>query len=138
MTTTDLSPAVWYARIFGIVLTLVGILGFVLTDGVTQDHTELLFGLEVNTFHNIVHLLTGVLGLAAGFALLAYARMYALVLGVVYLVVGLWGMVDSNPLGLFAEINTADNILHLVIGVAGLAAWAMSKNAVHTTDENIV
>lgn len=136
-TTTNVSPAVWYARIFGVVLTLIGILGFIIVD-VSMETAKPLLGFDVNTFHNIVHLLTGVLGLVAGFALLTWARMYALVLGVVYLLVGIWGMVNSDPLGLFANINPADNVLHLLIGVIGLAAWAMSKSAATTTDETLV
>ena len=44
--------------------------------------------LAVNGWHNIVHLVTGLLGLAAvGYA----ARAYALVLGLVYVVVAIWG-----------------------------------------------
>jgi hypothetical protein len=47
------------AQVVGAVLTLVGVAGF-FTGG-----TLLIFG--INALHNVVHLVSGVLGLAAGF-----------------------------------------------------------------------
>ena len=132
--TSTITPAVWYARIFGIVLTLAGIAGLaVITD---QNSVQQLAGLDINLTHNIVHLLTGVLGLVAGFAVLTSARYYALVLGIVYAGLGLWGVIVGdgfNPFGLFENINMADNVLHLVIGIVGLGAWAMSRTEVRQT-----
>ncbi len=128
METTTASPAVLYARIFGIVLTIVGVLGlFTTTD---QDTVESLLGFDVNLTHNLVHLATGVLGLVAGFALLAWARGYALVFGVVYTALGLWGLIAGDgfdPFGILGSVNMADNILHLVIGLLGVGAWASAR-----------
>jgi hypothetical protein len=129
MDTTAASPAVMYARIFGIVLTIVGILGlFVTTD---QDTVESLLGFDVNLTHNLVHLGTGVLGLIAGFALLSWARAYAIVFGVVYTALALWGLVEGegfDPFGIFGTIDMADNILHLAIGLLGIGAWAAVRD----------
>ena len=119
------TPAVWYARVFGIVLTLVGVLGMFTTT--SQAHAQPLLGFDVNLTHNIVHLATGALGLVAGFALLSLARTYALVLGIVYLVVAIWGFADADPLGLFVHINPADNVLHVAIGVIGLVAATTTR-----------
>ncbi len=124
---TSTSPAVLYARVFGVVLTIAGVLGLILTTDQNSAHS--LLGLDVNLTHNLVHLITGVLGLAAGFSMLVYAHTYALVLGVVYAVLGVWGLATSgvfNPLDLFVRINSADNFLHLAIGLVGLAAFAAS------------
>jgi hypothetical protein len=52
-------PQQLLAQVVGAVLTLVGVAGF-LTGG-------MLFIFGVNALHNVVHLLSGVLGLAAGF-----------------------------------------------------------------------
>ena len=88
--------------------------------------TDAVFGiLDVNGWHNIVHIATGLLGLAAvGYA----ARTYALVLGVVYVVVAIWGFAETtNGVGVildFFPVNTEDNILHLALGLTGLAAGA--------------
>ena len=78
-----------------------------------------LFG--VNGWHNLVHILTGALGLLlAGFA----ARRYAFWLGLAYLGIALWGFVlggGESILGFF-PVNTEDNLLHLALGLLGVAA----------------
>src|ERR671919_780910 len=86
--------------------------------------------LAVNGWHNVVYLVTGLLGLAAvGYA----ARTYALVLGLVYLVVAIWGFAEtSGGFGVildFLPVNTEDNVLHLVLGLTGLAAGAATRSA---------
>lgn len=128
-TTTTASPALLYARIFGAVLTLAGILGFFVTT--SQDAVEPLLGFDVNLTHNFVHLATGLLGLVAGFTAVLSARLYALVLGIVYTVLGIWGMTaggDFDPFDVFVRINVADHVLHLAIGIAGLAAYVLSRD----------
>jgi hypothetical protein len=117
-----------YARVFGIVLTLVGILGLLVTTN--QDTVEPLLGFDVNLTHNLVHLLTGVLGLIAGFSVLMYARTYAIVFGVVYTALGIWGLIAGDgfdPFGLFGSINMADHVLHLAIGLLGIGAWVATR-----------
>lgn len=118
------NPAVMYARLFGVVLTIVGVLGFFYTTD--QDVVKSMLGFDVNLTHNIVHLATGILGLAAGFSMLVYARAYALVFGVVYTILGIWGLAVGDgfdPLGVLGSVNMGDNFLHLVIGVLGIGAW---------------
>lgn len=120
-----ITPSVWYARIFGIVLTIAGIVGLMAI--ADQNTTEKVLGLEVNLTHNIIHLASGVLGLVAGFAVLSFARTYALALGIIYGAVFVWGLFDSNPLGLFVNINAVDMGIHAALAVLGIAAWAMSR-----------
>ena len=126
--TRTLSPSITYARVLGVALTLAGILGLVVNP--EQDVVKSLLGLDINLTHNIVHLATGVLGLVAGFAALRYARTYAVVLGVVYTALAIWGFVVGegfNPFGLLGNVNMADNFLHLAIGVLGLGAYVASE-----------
>jgi hypothetical protein len=105
-----------FARIFGIVLVLVGVLGFI--PGITADG-HLLGIFEVDTVHNIVHILTGIVALLlAGTE--AKARMFFKVFGVIYALVLVLGLLmDGDVLGLF-HVNMADNVLHLVIAVVAL------------------
>jgi hypothetical protein len=127
MDTNTSSPAVLYARIFGVVLTLVGIAGLFLTTD--QDTVESLLGFDVNLTHNFVHLATGVLGLAAGFGALMWARTYAIVFGVIYTGLAIWGFAVGDgfdPFGLLGNVNMADNVLHLGIGLLGIGAFAAS------------
>jgi hypothetical protein len=128
------SPARLYALLVGSVLTIAGIIGFFYEasfDTGSALRADDVFGiLAVNGWHNVVHIVTGVLGLAAvGYA----ARTYALVLGLVYVVVAIWGFAEtSNGFGVildFLPVNTEDNVLHLVLGLTGLAAGAATPRA---------
>lgn len=73
----------------------------------------------MNTLHNTVHLLAGVLGVAAAYT--GWPRLYNRVVGIVYLVVGILGfipvlIIKGLLLGL-VSINLSDNLLHLVAGI---------------------
>jgi hypothetical protein len=81
--------------------------------------------LDVNGWHNLVHIATGLVGLAAaGYA----ARTYALAVGFAYVLIAIWGFLEAeNGFGALLDVipvNTEDNFLHLIIGLTGLAAGA--------------
>jgi hypothetical protein len=121
------SPSMLYAGVVGAVLVVAGIIGFFYNATFTSDESvrDTVFGLlDVNGWHNVVHILTGVLGLVAFRAGAHAARTYALALGVVYLVVAAWGFVvgDGDSILSIIPVNTEDNILHLLLGVAGVGA----------------
>ncbi len=100
--------------VFGIVLLVVGILGFV--PGITSNG-HLLGIFEVDTIHNIIHILTGILALVF---MKSNPKMFFKIFGIVYLLVTIIGFVQgNNVLGLIG-VNFADNILHLVISVLSL------------------
>jgi len=125
------SPARLYATLVGAVLTIVGISGFFYSSSFgSPGAVDKVFGiLAVNGWHNIVHLATGLLGLAAaGYA----ARQYALGLGLAYLVVAIWGFIigSGDSILSIVPVNTADNILHLLLGLTGLAAGAATSASV--------
>jgi hypothetical protein len=121
------SPAQVYSLVIGAVLVIAGIVGFFYSSAFgSPGETDAVFGiLAVNGWHNVVHILTGVLGLlAAGSA----ARLYAGGLGVVYAAVAIWGFAigsGESILG-FIPVNTEDNVLHALIAVAGIAAYFAS------------
>ena len=114
-----------YALTLGAVLVLVGILGFLVEPsfGVgdsAQRGTLIVF--DINGWHNVVHLLSGLVGLAmAGTA--AKARLFAIGYGAVYVLVTILGFVvgDGGLLLSLIPINTADNLLHVVIALTGIA-----------------
>lgn len=118
------SPAQLYALLFGAVLLLVGIAGFFVDSsfdagaGVEGDE---LIAFEVNGVHNLVHIASGLLGLALA-GTLAGARTFALGFGVVYLAVAIIGFVDGDDVLNLIPVNTADNWLHVAIAVTGIAA----------------
>ena len=83
-----------------------------------------MFGiLAVNGWHNLVHILLGVLALAVAgplrrARLLPRHRARLRVLAI-------WGFIDGDNviLGLI-PLNDEDNVLHLILGLTGLAAGA--------------
>ena len=130
----DKSPARMYAGVIGATLLVAGIIGFFYSSAFSTGdgaEREAVFGiLDVNAWHNIVHLASGVVGLLAYRAGEAASRQYALIFGVVYLVVAIYGFVagDGEVLLGLIPVNTEDNILHIAIAVVGLAAYAASDS----------
>ena len=126
------TPAQLYALLVGAALVAGGIVGFFYNSsfatGEDVPRDAVLGLLDVNAWHNLVHLATGALGLAT-FASAASARGYALGLGAVYLVVAIWGFAlgDGGVILGLVPINTEDNLLHVLLAVAGLAAGSVSS-----------
>jgi hypothetical protein len=101
-----------FAMVLGVVLLLVGVVGFFTGD--------MLIIFQVSPLHNVVHILSGVVGLAAAGMGASYARLYLIVFGIVYALVTVIGFVNGGDiLGLFA-VNTADNYLHAAIALSSL------------------
>ena len=129
------NPSMLYAGVVGATLVVAGIIGFFYNATFTSDESvrDAVFGvLDVNGWHNVVHILTGVLGLHAFRAGAHAARTYAMAVGLLYLAVAVWGfMVGSGDSILsIIPVNTEDNILHLLLGVAGVgAAFATPSEA---------
>jgi len=117
------SPARLYATVLGAALVVAGIVGFFYSAsfGSPGKVDEALGIFAVNGWVNVLHALTGTLGLwMAGYA----SRQYSLSVGVLYLVAGLWGFAigSGNSILGILPVNTADNLLHLIIGTLGIAA----------------
>lgn len=126
----DSTPAKLYAGLIGATLLVAGIIGFFYSSafGSPGEVDAVLGILDVNGWHNLVHIASGILGLLAFASGPAASRTYALAFGAVYIVVAIWGFVigsGESILG-FIPVNTEDNILHLILGVLGLGAYAAS------------
>jgi hypothetical protein len=127
------TPARLYATLVGAVLVVAGIVGFFYSASFgSPGKVDDAFGiLAVNAWHNVFHIVTGAIGLlVAGYA----ARQYALWLGILYIVLTIWGFAiggGESILG-FVPVNTEDNILHLILGVLGIGA-ALATPAVTST-----
>ncbi len=102
------------AMVFGVVFVLVGLLGFVSNPIVGEGKI-----FHTNLAHNLVHILLGavlLLGMNKG-------AMVLKVVGAVYLLVAVLGFVMGGDMLLgLVEINSADNWLHLVLGVVLFAS----------------
>lgn len=102
-----------WAQILGVVLILVGILGFF--------NNPILGIFGVDAMHNVVHLLTGAIFAWAGFMSGNNAKKVNQWLGIVYLLVAVVGFMGWIT---FMTIDSADNWLHLVLGlVTVIIGW---------------
>jgi hypothetical protein len=122
------TPAQLYALSFGAVLLLVGIFGFIADSsfgsGSDVNGSDFIV-FEVNGWHNLVHLLSGLLGLLL-WRRADTARLFALGFGSVYLVVTIWGFITGDQVLWLIPVDTADNVLHLLISLIGIGAGLAS------------
>ncbi len=108
--------------LLGVVFVVMGLLGFV--------NDPVLGVFEVDILHNVIHILSGVLALAAVGMGVDMMRLYAKVFGVIYGLVGLVGFVMPGDmiLGLF-EANLADDLLHVALAAVFLyVGFIMKEN----------
>jgi hypothetical protein len=108
----------------GVILLGVGIVGFV-TGG--HNHELIIFGINMN--HNIVHVLSGILGIAAALMSFQAAKTYCIVFGAVYGLVTIAGFLHVAQAVTLLNLNTADNFLHLGISAASLYFGLTAKTA---------
>ena len=135
------SPAFWYCLLGGATLVLVGLLGFIadasFDTSTTGDADRLgnangalqgdsFLGFEVNGWHNVVHLASGLLLVLAA-AKAKSAKTVALGFGVVYGIVTIIGLIDGNDVLGIIPINAADNVLHLGLSALGIIAALISR-----------
>ena len=122
------------AALVGIVFLAVGVLGFI--PGITTNYDTLQFAshhseakllglFQVSILHNIVHLLFGVAGLALARTIRG-AKTYLVVGGIIYLVLFVYGLaVPMDSAANFVPLNTADDILHVLLGLGMIALGSL-------------
>jgi hypothetical protein len=127
------SPAQVFSLVVGATLVVAGIAGFFYNasfgTGDGTDRDAVLGILDVNGWHNVVHVLTGAIGLAVSGGYDG-SRAYALGFGSIYLLVTLLGFIagDGDEIFNLIPVNTEDNVLHLLIGIAGLGAGLVTPS----------
>ena len=109
------------AKIMGLVLLLVGVLGF--------THVLDSLGAHLSPAHNLVHIITGVVALYFGFAgSLSGAKAFCIIFGLIYLLLGILGLalgeLHVGPL----MLGKVDHGIHLIVGAIFLAGGLFTKN----------
>lgn len=116
------------AILFGVVFILVAVAGAI--PGITTDYeglknfdgegAKLLGVFGINWLENAAHLLLGVAGIAMA-STAARARSYFLGVGVIYIVLWIYGLlIDTNSSANIIGVNDAANWLHFALGVVML------------------
>jgi hypothetical protein len=115
---------------FGIVYLVVGLVGFAITgfDNFAGQTDEKLLVFAINPLHNVAHLGVGAL-LLIGSSRHETAKSINLVVGIVYLLLGILGLAGGAVVEDVLNNNAADTFLHLAtaalaiyFGTAGAAA----------------
>lgn len=112
-------------KLLGIVLLIVGLLGF--------THILDALGAHVGpayASHNLVHIISGVLALYFGFAgSYSGAKGFCIIFGVVYLLLGVFGLVKGtiDIAALKLTLGHVDHLIHVVVGVGFLAGGLLQK-----------
>ena len=122
------------AKILGVVFILVGLVGFV---------SPMFLGTHLSTTHNLVHLISGAVALYFGFAAtLSAARLFCIVFGIVYALLGVCGfLLGTGPDRMFEALSslglhlgTMDHIVHILLGVVFLIGGFLTRADVTTAD----
>ncbi len=100
-----------YCQWVGIILIVLGILGFI---------TGTLLNVDVKGLHSIIHLVSGLILVYLGFTGTS-VKTGAQVFGIVYMLVAVLGFVGQGTVPVLGiNTNGLYNIVHFVIGVLGL------------------
>ena len=114
--------ATWTCRIVGVIFVAIGLVVIVR-------------GGQVDPYHNLLHVATGVVALYVGFVRsVAGARAFCLGFGAFYLALGGLGLVLGDPtmdrlwnVGPLS-LELADHLFHIVLGLIFLASALFSKS----------
>lgn len=131
-TPTPPTAARLFLLVVGAGLVLGGIGGFIYEsdfgrgEDLVSDDIVGIF--PTNGIDNVLHLVAGVISLVAASRA---ARPAALAVGGLLALIGIWGLLETERgFGTLAEtipVDTADNLLHLLLGIAGLAAASLGS-----------
>ena len=124
MRTTNIAQA-WMALV-GLVLIAAGVIGFLNTPIAGSSGSALL---ATDTVHNVVHLLTGLLGLGIAFGLKGEQQINAVLgFGVLYVIIFVAVLLSPNLFGLFSvSANVSIHVIHAAVAVVTLAVGLMAR-----------
>lgn len=117
----DRSPMHLYILGSGIVLTLLGVIGFFINSDFSTGNAitaEELVLFDINGWSNLVHLITGLVALYA-VTEMSVAKKYAVVAGVFYVALAVMSLFDDSIFSML-PVNDPSAILYAAIGIVGL------------------
>ena len=122
------SPA---SIIIGVLFLIVGLLGFI-PNPIVGTTENVIF--HADSLHSIIHIASGALFILVGLALPASAPGFMMLFGIVYLFLGVLGLINIGTSGEgtllgFLHVNGADNILHVALGIVIFLAATVRPRA---------
>jgi hypothetical protein len=120
------NPVMSWATLSGIVLAAAGVLGFLNTSIAGTADSALL---RVDTIHNVVHIVTGLIALYIAFGLKGEAQVNGLIgFGALYAVIFLAVLLSPTLFGIFSvAANPAIHVIHAAVAVVSLAIGYMAR-----------
>lgn len=116
-------PQIAVALLLGGILAFIGIMA-----PLVSGERGVFLGLGRNYLHDVVHLGSGLAGLAAGYyASGTFADEYNIGMGVTYALVVILGFVFFGFMNDLIALNTADNYFHLVLTLVFLGTGFLAE-----------
>lgn len=117
-----------YATATGTFLVLLGFVGLLVNSEFrAAELTDDLLGFyTVNGWASVLHVVVGLIGL---FLARPLPRLYAILAGILFTGLGIWGIVATNGTFLLGDLPATRwvNLLNLAIGLSGIAVYAASR-----------
>jgi hypothetical protein len=115
-----------WATLAGVVLIAAGLLGF-LNTSIAGDSPSAI--LQVDSIHNIVHLLTGLVALYIAFGLRGEQQVNGVIgFGILYVIIFVAVLASPTLFGIFkASANTPIHVIHAAVAVVSLAVGYMAR-----------
>lgn len=120
------NPAMGWATLSGIVLIAAGLLGSLNTP-IAGDGPNAI--LAVDSVHDIVHVLTGLVALGIAFGLSGEQQVNALIgFGILYAIIFVAILVSPTLFGLFdVSANAPIHIIHVAVAVVSLGVGSLAR-----------
>jgi hypothetical protein len=115
------------AAVIGVVLVLMGALGFVNNPLVGPPVNNPLF--VTGTIHDMIHLATGALALYIAFGLRGVPQANALIaFGALYLAIVVLTLISPDLFGILNyDVNGLDQVLHTAVGVVSIVVGVLGR-----------
>jgi hypothetical protein len=125
---SNTNTAMGWATLAGIVLVAAGLLGFLNTSIAGTSDGALL---RVDTVHNIVHILTGLVALYIAFGLKGEQQVNGLIgFGILYVVIFVAVLLSPTLFGIFSvAANAPIHVIHAAVAVVSLAVGYMARGS---------
>ena len=122
---SNTTTAMGWAALAGVVLVAAGLLGF-LNTSIAGDGASAL--LAVDSIHNIVHVLTGLVALGIAFGLRGEQLNAVIGFGILYVIIFVAVLLSPTLFGLFkVSANMPIHVIHAAVAVVSLAVGYLAR-----------